>query len=82
MAKAFRMFLQSIMKFWHISVMNEEYWALSPASDLTVLELSEDELLVASEIKHEMIKVVGYTEPLAVRLRRMSEARRNPTPSS
>jgi len=52
--------------------------ALSAASDLVVLDLAADELLVGSKAtRFETIRVVGYVESLAARLRkrRMSEAR-------
>jgi hypothetical protein len=53
----------------------DEY-AVSATSDLVVLELSEDELMVGSKATGmETIRVVGYFESLAVRLKKLSAAR-------
>jgi hypothetical protein len=50
--------------------------ALSATSDLVVLELSDDELMVGSKAAGlETIRVVGYFESLAVRLKKHSAAR-------
>jgi len=45
---------------------------LAAPSDMVVLELSEDELIVGSKATGiETIRVIGYRENLAVRLRRL-----------
>jgi hypothetical protein len=54
----------------HQPVQADEH-SLAAASDMVVLELSEDELIVGSKATGlETIRVIGYSESLAVRLRR------------
>jgi len=58
--------------------MHTDDFALSPASDLTVLELSDELLMVSKATGIETIRVVEYFEPIALRLRRVSAAKRVP----
>ncbi len=47
---------------------NADNCAISPASGLVIIELSNDNLLIGSKGRVETIEVVGFRESLAIRI--------------